>query len=488
MATGHAEIGPRNPKRPRYGQTQMGDLSREKETKLWGGRFTGDIDPVMQKFNASISYDKRMWEEDIMGSLAYVKAIEKIQLVTSEECEKICSGLKEIHKEWENETFEIKPADEDIHSANERRLKEIIGPVGGKLHTGRSRNDQVATDMRLWLKKAIHNIKDFLKQFISVIVNRAKLEIDVLMPGYTHLQRAQPIRWSHWLLSFGWMLQRDLERLMEVEKRVNKLPLGSGAIAGHPFNVDREFLAKELGFAEITGNSSDSVSDRDFILEFMFCGSMVSTHLSRWAEDLILYCTKEFNFVHLSDAYSTGSSLMPQKKNADSLELIRGKSGRIFGYCSGFMMTVKGTPSTYNKDFQEDKEAMFEVYDTLTGILQVATGVLSTLTINKEKMYEALSPDMLSTDLAYYLVRKGVPFREAHSLSGKCVALAENKSCLLTNLTVKELKSVCDHFDDDVQEVWNYTNSVEQYNCNGGTGKKSVIWQIDQLSEWLAKY
>ncbi|CAE1250482.1 argH [Acanthosepion pharaonis] len=269
------------------------------------------------------------------------------------------------------------------------------------------------------------------------------------------------------------MLQRDLERLMEVEKRVNKLPLGSGAIAGHPFNVDREFLAKELGFAEITGNSSDSVSDRDFILEFMFCGSMVSTHLSRWAEDLILYCTKEFNFVHLSDAYSTGSSLMPQKKNADSLELIRGKSGRIFGYCSGFMMTVKGTPSTYNKDFQEDKEAMFEVYDTLTGILQVATGVLSTLTINKEKMYEALSPDMLSTDLAYYLVRKGVPFREAHSLSGKCVALAENKSCLLTNLTVKELKSVCDHFDDDVQEVWNYTNSVEQYNCNGGTGKKS---------------
>lgn len=456
------------------------------ETKLWGGRFTGNIDPVMQKFNASISYDKRMWEEDIKGSLAYVKGIQKINLVTADECETICKGLKMVSEEWKNGTFQIMPTDEDIHSANERRLKEIIGAVGGKLHTGRSRNDQVATDMRLWLRKAICNIKVLLKQFVSVLVNRAEQEIDVLMPGYTHLQRAQPIRWSHLLLSYGWMLQRDIERLMEIAKRVNKLPLGSGAIAGHPFNVDREFLAKELEFDDITGNSNDSVSDRDFILEFLFCSSMISTHLSRWAEDLIIYCTKEFSFVRLSDAYSTGSSLMPQKKNADSLELIRGKSGRIFGYCSGFMMTVKGTPSTYNKDFQEDKEAMFEVYDTLTGILQVATGVLSTLTINKENMYAALSPDMLSTDLAYYLVRKGIPFREAHSLSGKCVALAESKECLLSDLTVKELKSVCDLFDDDVQKVWDYGNSVEQYNSNGGTGKQSVKWQIDKLNKWLA--
>ncbi|CAI9740802.1 argininosuccinate lyase-like [Octopus vulgaris] len=337
------------------------------------------------------------------------------------------------------------------------------------------------------MKKAIKQQRKYLKQLITIFLDRAEREIDVLMPGYTHMQRAQPIRWSQWLLSFTWMLQRDVDRFLQLYKRVDKLPLGSGAIAGHPFGVDRDFLAKELGFSDITGNSCDAVSDRDFVIEFMFTSSLISTHLSRWAEDLIIYCTKEFNFISLSDAYSTGSSLMPQKKNADSLELIRGKSGRIFGYYAGFMMTMKGTPSTYNKDFQEDKEAVFEVHDTMSGLLQVAAGVLQTLTINAEKMEAALSPDMLATDLAYYLVRKGIPFREAHSLSGKCVSLAEEKQLPLSSLTLKDLKTVNSSFDSDVQNVWDYKHSVEQYKSHGGTSWESVSWQIKQLRLWLMK-
>ncbi|XP_014778296.1 argininosuccinate lyase [Octopus bimaculoides] len=482
---------PLEAKRPRNSEnvepTSPTSEKKAEAGKLWGGRFSGKIDPIMEKFNASISYDKRMWEEDLQGSVAYAKAIQRIGLLSEKECDLIVEGLHKILVEWREKKFELHPSDEDIHTANERRLKELIGEVGGKLHTGRSRNDQVATDLRLWMKKAIKQQRKYLKQLITIFLDRAEREIDVLMPGYTHLQRAQPIRWSQWLLSFTWMLQRDVDRFLQLYKRVDKLPLGSGAIAGHPFGVDRDFLAKELGFSDITGNSCDAVSDRDFVIEFMFTSSLISTHLSRWAEDLIIYCTKEFNFISLSDAYSTGSSLMPQKKNADSLELIRGKSGRIFGYYSGFMMTMKGTPSTYNKDFQEDKEAVFEVHDTMSGLLQVAAGVLQTLTINTDKMEAALSPDMLATDLAYYLVRKGIPFREAHSLSGKCVSMAEEKQLPLSSLTLKDLKTVSSSFDSDVQNVWDYKHSVEQYKSHGGTSWESVSWQIKQLRLWLMK-
>ncbi|KAK6166579.1 hypothetical protein SNE40_023235 [Patella caerulea] len=453
--------------------------------KLWGGRFTGGTDPIMEKFNASISYDKRMWKADIEGSQAYVKAIEKVGLVTSEERQSIYDGLSTIKKEWESGNFVIKAGDEDIHTANERRLKELIGTAAGKLHTGRSRNDQVATDMRLWLKDSLKTLTNLISQFISVFIKRASVEIEVLMPGYTHLQRAQPIRWSHWLLSYAWMLQRDLQRYDELSKRTAILPLGSGALAGNPFGVDRGFLARELNLLDVTGNSLDAVSDRDFIVEFLFVSSLLSTHLSRWAEDLILYCTKEFSFITLSDAYSTGSSLMPQKKNADSLELIRGKSGRLFGNCAGFMMTLKGVPSTYNKDLQEDKTAMFDTYDTLTGIIQVAIGALSTLTIHPDAMTAALSPDMLATDLAYYLVRKGVPFREAHGLAGGCVALAEKKGCPMPKLTVEDFKTIHPLFDADVNLVWNYQNSVDQYTATGGTAKQSVLIQIEKLQTWL---
>ncbi|XP_041456886.1 argininosuccinate lyase-like isoform X2 [Lytechinus variegatus] len=460
----------------------------EKTGKLWGGRFTGDTDPVMEKFNASIGFDNRMWKADIEGSKAYVKAICKVGLVTEEEKDMITHGLTQVADEWEKGQFTIKPGDEDIHTANERRLKECIGPVAGKLHTGRSRNDQCATDMRLWLRDSLEYMYPMVKNLINVLVQRARQEVDVLMPGYTHMQRAQPIRWSHWLLSHGWALQRDAQRLKELQARVNVMPLGGGALAGNPFNVNREVLAHDLKFGSPSPNSLDGTSGRDFVAEFLFWASMTMVHLSKVSEDLILYCSKEFSFVKLADAYSTGSSLMPQKKNADSLELIRGKTGRVFGKCSGFLMTLKGLPSTYNKDLQEDKEAMFDAYDTLTGVLQVATGVISTLTIFPETMRAALSPDMLSTDLAYYLVRKGIPFREAHGFSGECVALAEQKNCSLVDLTMEDLQSINPLFEEDVVHVFDYENSVEQYSSSGGTSKQCVLTQASQLEMWITSH
>uniref|UniRef100_A0A0B7A3W4 Argininosuccinate lyase n=1 Tax=Arion vulgaris TaxID=1028688 RepID=A0A0B7A3W4_9EUPU len=453
--------------------------------KLWGGRFTGAVDPIMEKFNASIHYDKRMWKADIEGSKAYILALEKTKLVTSDERQDIYEGLEKVRHEWEAGTFEIRPGDEDVHTANERRLKELIGPVGGKLHTGRSRNDQVATDMRLWFRDKTIVLVKHLSDLLQVMTDRAEVEIEVLMPGYTHLQRAQPIRWSHWILSYAVMLQRDVERLLQIRERASTLVLGSGALAGNPFDIDREFLRQELKLERISLNSLDAVSDRDFVAEFLFWASLLGIHLSRWAEDLILYTTKEFAYVTLSDAYSTGSSLMPQKKNSDSLELIRGRSGRLFGNLSSFMMALKGIPSTYNKDLQEDKESMFDTFDTLSAILQIATGVLSTLKIHPENMKNALSPDMLATDIAYYLVRKGLPFREAHGMAGLCVALAEKHNIPVSELSLKDFHSVSPLFEEDVTKVWNYTNSVEQYKAPGGTAASSVKQQIVSLRSWL---
>uniref|UniRef100_A0A8C9X923 Argininosuccinate lyase n=1 Tax=Sander lucioperca TaxID=283035 RepID=A0A8C9X923_SANLU len=424
-------------------------------SKLWGGRFVGDNDPIMEKFNASIAYDQRMWDADIRGSKAYVKALEKAKLVTTDEMTQILQGLDQIFEEWSKNVFVIKPGDEDIHTANERRLKELIGTPAGKLHTGRSRNDQVVTDMRLWLRDAISTLTDNALQLMSTMVERAAAEIDVLFPGYTHMQRAQPIRWSHWILS--------------------------GAIAGTPFDIDREQLRKDLEFDGISLNSMDATGQRDFVAEFLFWASLCLTHLSKMAEDLMLYSTKEFSFITLSDAYSTGSSLMPQKKNADSLELIRSKAGRVFGRCAGFMMTLKGLPSTYNKDLQEDKEAMFDCYDTVHAVLQVATGVMSTLEIKQSAMTAALSPDMLATDLAYYLVRKGMPFREAHGISGKAVFAAESKNIALNQLTVADLSAVSPLFESDVSSVWDYRSSVEQYSAPGGTAQRSVAAQVEHL-------
>nr|XP_057943503.1 argininosuccinate lyase isoform X2 [Doryrhamphus excisus] len=428
-------------------------------SKLWGGRFVGATDPVMERFNASIAYDQRMWDADIRGSKAYVKALERAKLVTTEEKTQILQGLDQ----------------------------ELIGTTAGKLHTGRSRNDQVVTDMRLWLRDAISTLTDSALLLISTTVERAAAEIDVLFPGYTHMQRAQPIRWSHWMLSYAVALRRDVERLQEIKKRVNVLPLGSGAIAGTPFNIDRELLRRELSFDEISLNSMDATAQRDFVVEFLFWASLCLTHLSKMAEDLLLYSTKEFSFVTLSDAYSTGSSLMPQKKNADSLELIRSKAGRVFGRCAGFMMTLKGLPSSYNKDLQEDKEAMFDCYDSVHAVLQVTTGVISTLKINASVMEAALSADMLATDLAYYLVRKGVPFRDAHALSGKVVFTAESRNVTLTQLTLDDLAAISPLFESDVASVWDYSSSVEQYSATGGTARSSVGEQVQHMRTWLAQ-
>uniref|UniRef100_A0A9J8DEW3 argininosuccinate lyase n=1 Tax=Cyprinus carpio carpio TaxID=630221 RepID=A0A9J8DEW3_CYPCA len=408
-------------------------MASSEGNKLWGGRFVGNTDPIMEKFNASIAYDQRMWEADIKGSKAYVKALQKAGLVTQNEMEQILTGLDKVFDEWSKGEFKIKPGDEDIHTANERRLKEFIGDPAGKLHTGRSRNDQVATDMRLWLRDTINTLKELALQLIKYSLC------------------------SHDLTNGPANQMESLDSQVHFSRIL-------GAIAGNPFDIDRELLRQA---------------------EFLFWASMCLTHLSKMAEDLILYSTKEFSFITLTDAYSTGSSLMPQKKNADSLELIRSKAGRVFGRCAGFLMTLKGLPSTYNKDLQEDKEAMFDTYDTVHAVLQVATGVISTLMVNQPAMERALSPDMLATDLAYLLVRKGMPFREAHSCAGKAVYIAESKNIHLSQITVEDLQTVSPLFDKDVSSVWDYNRSVEQYSAPGGTARSSVTAQIEHFRTWL---
>uniref|UniRef100_A0A8C5TI16 Argininosuccinate lyase n=1 Tax=Malurus cyaneus samueli TaxID=2593467 RepID=A0A8C5TI16_9PASS len=431
--------------------------------KLWGGRFSGSTDPIMEMLNASISYDQRLSEVDIQGSMAYAKALEKAGILSKTELEKILGGLGKISEEWSQGVFVLKQTDEDIHTANERRLKELIGDVAGKLHTGRSRNDQVVTDLKLFMKNSLSVISTHLLRLVETLVERAAVEIDVILPGYTHLQKAQPIRWSHFLLSHAVALTRDSERLGEVKRRIN------------------------LDFASISLNSMDAVSERDFVVEFLSVATLLMIHLSKMAEDLIIYSTTEFGFLTLSDAYSTGSSLMPQKKNPDSLELIRSKAGRVFGRLAAILMVLKGLPSTYNKDLQEDKEAVFDVVDTLNAVLQVATGVISTLQINKESMERALSPEMLATDLALYLVRKGMPFRQAHVASGKAVQLAETKGVTINHLSLQDLQNISPLFGSDVAQVFSVVTSVEQYTAAGGTAKSSVTAQIEQLRELLKR-
>ncbi|XP_012272526.1 argininosuccinate lyase [Orussus abietinus] len=453
--------------------------------KLWGGRFSESTDLELNKLNASLDIDKRMYAEDIQASIVYAKALCKAKLLTEDEARRIKDGLIKVKKEWDSEKFIEVPSDEDIHTANERRLTEIIGNTARKLHTGRSRNDQVATDTRLWLRKGIDNISKLMKDVIQVLLTQAEKDIDVLMPGYTHLQRAQPIRWSHWILSHTWAMKSDLERLLEIRKRVNSMPLGCGALAGNPFPIDRTEMAIELGFESIVRNSMVAVGDRDFIAEFLFWASLTSIHLSKLSEDLIIYSSQEFDFVKLSDAFSTGSSLMPQKRNPDSLELIRGKSGTLYGKCAGFMMTLKGLPSTYNKDLQEDKEALFSAYDTLVNVLNVTQGMLETLTINPEKCRAALTYDMLATDIAYYLVRKGVTFREAHHIVGQVVTLS--KDTAIRDIGLSQLQSISKAFEEDIEQVWDFERSVEQYQAAGGTSLTAVQHQIALLRSWLCK-
>ncbi|KAK1240347.1 hypothetical protein MKX08_007789 [Trichoderma sp. CBMAI-0020] len=454
---------------------------------LWGGRFTGAIDPLMHKYNASIRYDKALYKEDILGSIAFARANSKAGIISQDEFQAIERGLLQVMEEWKQGTFAIMPNDEDIHTANERRLGEVIGKdIAGKLHTGRSRNEQVVCDMRMWLRDRIREIDSQLVAFLKVVVTRAESdEIDYIMPGYTHLQRAQPVRWSQWLMSHAAAFKQDLERLRQVFERVNLSPLGCGALAGNPFRIDRDMIAEELGFSGITLNSMNTSADRDFLIDFLVWNSIFTNHISRWAEDLIIYSTSEFSFVRLADAYSTGSSLMPNKFNGDSLELLRGKSGRAFGQMAGLMMTLKGLPSCYNKDLQEGWEPMLDSVQTVSDSLGIANGVIATLKVRPERMAAALDKTMLATDVAEWLVRRGCPFREAHHISGRVVALSEKLEISMDKLTLEQLQAIDPRFTADIVEAFEYETSVEAKSSKGGTSRSSVLEQIQVLKAML---
>ncbi|GAA5998707.1 argininosuccinate lyase ARG4 [Rhodotorula paludigena] len=463
-------------------------MAEQMAKKLWGGRFTSGTDPLMWEFNQCLSYDKALYAVDVAGSKAYALALSKTTppILTAHELSEILRGLDQVQREWESGAFEIKQDDEDIHTANERRLSEIIGKdIGGKLHTGRSRNDQVATDMRLWLGQEVQRDIEWLQGVIGILTVKAEEWIDHIAAGFTHLQRAQPIRFSHFLLAHAHSFAGDLDRFRDLLPRVSTLPLGSGALAGNPFCVDRELLRSELGFNSIGGNSMQSVADRDFVAEYLFACSLLMVHISRLAEDLIIYSSSEFGWVVCGDAYSTGSSIMPQKKNPDALELLRGKSGRTVGQLTGFLTTLKGLPATYNKDLQESQEPMFDAAETVGKSLRILQGVVSTLKVFPENMKKSLTPDMLATDLAEYLVRRGIPFRETHHISGSCIRLSEESGVPLSQLTLDQFKSVSPHFGDDVHSVFDFETSVERRDAKGGTSRRAVLEQVESLKNKL---
>lgn len=452
---------------------------------LWGGRFTESTDEHVRHFGDSICFDHRLYKADIQGSIAYVSALERAGCIASDERDQLIGGLHKVRKEFDDGSFRFQPTDEDIHTAVERRLGELLGAVAGKLHTGRSRNDQVATDLRLYLLAQITMLHKALTQVQEAIVENAEAHLDVIMPGYTHLQQAQPLLFSHWLLSFFWKLQRDRDRLADVERRTSVMPLGSGAIAGHPFGTDRVALAVDLGFKAVTENSVDAVSDRDYVVEFLAWAALLQVHLSNLAEDLIIWASREFAFVQLHDAYCTGSSLMPQKKNPDTLELMRGKAGRIAGHLVAMLTVLKGLPSGYNKDLQEDKEKVFDVIDTLTLELSIAAGLIRTLEVNEAQMASALDDSVLATDLADYLVQKGVPFRQSHELVGLAVKRAEALGVALAALGLDEYQAIHPAFTADLHEVFDHRRSIARRCVSGGTAREAVVAQIQSAKALL---
>jgi len=454
-------------------------------TTLWGGRFEQAASPLLRQFNDSLPFDQRLWLEDIFGSMAYASAGAAAGLLTAAERDALLAGLEQVAEEWRAGQFPFAPGDEDIHTAVERRLGELIGPLAGKLHTGRSRNDQVATDLRWWLRSRVDELDSLLVDLLHVTVQRAAAEIDVLMPGYTHVQPAQPIRWSHWLLSHAWAWQRDRQRLADLRTRLNLSPLGAGALAGNPFAVDRHALAADLGFDGPIPNSIDAVRDRDYAVEFLSWAALLGVHLSQLAEDLILWSSREFGFVQIADQFSTGSSLMPQKRNPDSLELLRGKAGRLTGNLVSLLTTLKGLPAAYNKDLQEDKEPLFDSVDTLLVALPVAAGVLATMRIRPERMAAALGDELLATDLADTLVRRGVPFRQSHELAGLAVKRSEALGVALRELPLAEYQAISPQFGPDVAAVFDFEQSVEQRAVYGGTAHAAVLRQIEELHALL---
>src|SRR5262245_4507992 len=419
--------------------------------KAWDGRFRERTNRLVEAFTVSVAVDRRLYVQDIQGSIAHCKTLGKAHVLTPEETRKIVQGLEAVKAELDRGKFKFAPQDEDIHMAIERRLTELIGPLGGKLHTARSRNDQVALDTRLYLREQLNLLAERMEEFQRVLVAKAKANRVVAMPGYTHLQRAQPVLFAHHLLAYVDMLERDKGRIHDAEKRLNVMPLGSGALAGTNYPVDRRSTAKLLGFPDVTTNSLDAVSDRDFMIEIAAALSIVMMHLSRLSEELIVWSSQEFQFVDLPDGFCTGSSMMPQKKNPDVPELIRGRTGRVYGQLINLLTTMKALPLSYNRDLQEDKPALFDALDTVTASLQVLTELMRRLKVNRESLKQAVQGGgLLATELADYLVGRGVPFREAHGITGRVVRSALERGRELTSFTPEELRQFSDRFDKGV--------------------------------------
>ena len=454
--------------------------------QLWKGRFKKELAKETNDFNSSIKFDKRMFEEDIKGSMAHAAMLGAAGIIDKSESEKIVDGLDGILKDIKNGVLEIDESAEDIHTFVEGELTKRLGDTGKRLHTARSRNDQVALDIRLTLRKEIGTIEEQVKELIGVICEKAEENKLTIMPGYTHLQRAQPITFAHHIMAYAAMLCRDLDRLSDVKRRMNVCPLGSGALAGTTYPLNREMVAKELGFDSITLNSLDGVSDRDFCLELAAALSIIMVHLSRFSEEIIMWCSWEFKFVELDDAFSTGSSIMPQKKNPDIAELVRGKSGRVFGDLTALLTVMKGIALAYNKDMQEDKEAIFDAVDTVKMCLTAFTPMIETMTVLKDNMRNAAAKGFRNaTDCADYLVGKGLPFRDAYKATGELVALCIDKNLTLETLPIEEYKKICPLFDDEVYTAINLEKCVADRLVPGGPSKESVEAQIKAAKDFI---
>ncbi|KOY83312.1 argininosuccinate lyase [Lysinibacillus macroides] len=456
-------------------------------TKLWGGRFQKSAEAWVDEFGASIGFDQELVLEDLEGSVAHVTMLGATGILPAADVEAILDGLAQLKDKAIAGGLEFTVANEDIHLNLEKMLIDLIGPVGGKLHTGRSRNDQVATDMHLFLKKRVQEAIDLIVAFQHTLVEKAQEHIETIAPGYTHLQRAQPISFAHHLMAYFWMLERDKQRFTESIKRIDILPLGAGAMAGTTFPIDRLQSAELLGFSQVYANSMDAVSDRDFIVEFLSNSSLLMAHLSRFAEEIIIWSTDEFKFIELDDAFSTGSSIMPQKKNPDMAELIRGKTGRVYGNLMGLLTVLKGTPLTYNKDMQEDKEGMFDTVHTILGSLKIFEGMVRTMTVNTERLHQAVHADFSNaTELADYLATKGMPFREAHEVTGKLVFTCIQKGIYLLDLPLDEMQKESALIEKDIYDVLAPEAAVRRRHSLGGTGFEQVQIQIEQAQACLA--
>jgi len=462
----------------------MTSQSGKRKGKVWGGRFRYEADEIVDDFNASIGFDRRLYPQDIRGSAAHCRMLAKQGIIGEEEASLIIGALGEIKREMDEGKFSFVESMEDIHTAVEKALVAKIGPVGEKLHTGRSRNDQVSLDTRLYLRDVIERIDSLILGLQRIVVGLAEKNMDTIMPGYTHLQRAQPVLLSHHLLAYYEMLKRDRSRYRETLGRVNVSPLGSAALAGSTFDLDREMVAKELGFDRVSENSMDAVSDRDFVLDFLFSSSVLMTHLSRMSEEIVIWATREFDFIRLPDTLCTGSSIMPQKKNPDLPELVRAKAGRVYGHLMALLTVMKGLPLSYNKDMQEDKEAVFDTADTVEKCLRVMARLLGDISFNREKMREATQKGHLTaTDLAEYLVNKGLSFREAHETVGKLVLYAVDRGKELSQLEVEEMRRFTAHVEEDVKDWLVPSRSIERRCLYGGTGPSAVRKSLQKARE-----